>query len=59
VPLGDADAVAAAIRRLLADRELTERLGAEGRRFALETMSDSASSTRVAQAIVHAFGVQT
>ena len=61
VPLDDADAVAAAIRRLLADRELTERLGAEGRRFALETMSDSASSTRVAQAIVHAFagGVQT
>jgi glycosyltransferase involved in cell wall biosynthesis len=36
VPLNDPQALAEALRRVLGDRELSERIGREGQRFALE-----------------------
>ena len=55
VPLDDADAVASAIRRLRDDTQFAARLGSAGRKFALESMSDSASSQRIAEAVIAAY----
>lgn len=52
VPLGDADAAASAILKLRDDRQMAASLGAAGRKFALERMSDSASSRSMADAIL-------
>lgn len=41
VPPGDADALAQGLLRLLRDRELAERMGSTGRRFALTNFSDA------------------
>ena len=41
VPPGDADALAQGLVRLLRDRELAERMGSTGRRFALTHFSDA------------------
>jgi glycosyltransferase involved in cell wall biosynthesis len=54
VPVGDADAVANAIGALAADPELARRLGSDGRRLALERMSDAASSKGLADALLAA-----
>jgi glycosyltransferase involved in cell wall biosynthesis len=55
VAVGDADAVAGAIRYLKDDSRLTERLGSAGRSFALEHMSAHRSARRTADALVAAF----
>ena len=55
VPLNDGDAVASAIQRLLDDTQLAARLGSAGRQFALESMSNNASSRRIAEAIIAAY----
>jgi glycosyltransferase involved in cell wall biosynthesis len=47
VPAGDPAALADALRRLLADRELSRRLGAVGRCRALQNFSASATAERV------------
>jgi glycosyltransferase involved in cell wall biosynthesis len=54
VPVGDVDAVTRAIRKLLSDAELRDRLGASGKSFALQSMSDSASAAGIANAVVNA-----
>ena len=45
VPAGDAQALAAALARLLADQDLRERLGAAGRRLVLERYSSARLAT--------------
>jgi glycosyltransferase involved in cell wall biosynthesis len=52
VPVGDVDAVAAAIRTLRDDQGLCAKLGATGRRFALEQLSYEASASRTAEALL-------
>ena len=54
VPLGDVDAIANAICRLKDDSALAERLGSAGRKFALEHMSDHASTSRTVDTLVAA-----
>ena len=54
VTLGDAEAVADAIRRLKEDSALAERLGSAGKKFALEHMSDQASTSRTVRTLVAA-----
>lgn len=53
VPLGDVQAVVTAIRKLRDDPALAERLGSEGRAFALEQLSYVASAGRSADALAH------
>jgi glycosyltransferase involved in cell wall biosynthesis len=52
VPVGDAEAVAAAIRRLHEDQALSSALSENGRRFALEALSYEASADRTANALL-------
>lgn len=52
VPIADVESVVVAIRRLHHDRCLSERLGRNGRDFALEHLSYDASSTRAADALL-------
>jgi glycosyltransferase involved in cell wall biosynthesis len=49
VPPGDAAALAAALSRLLRDRELCERMGRAGREHALARLTESASAERFLQ----------
>ena len=52
VPIGDVGAVAKAIEKLRTNCDLAARLGAEGRSFALQTMSDASSAAGVADAVI-------
>lgn len=54
VPVRDTDAITAAIERLRDDPELAERLGSNGRSFALKEMSHVTSTRRMADAIIAA-----
>jgi glycosyltransferase involved in cell wall biosynthesis len=56
VPIGDVGAVAKAIEKLRTNRDLADRLGAEGRSLALQTMSDASSAAGVADAVIQALG---
>ena len=47
-PAGDIPAYAAAVRRLLADRDLRREMGVEARRFVLAERSLSTASARLA-----------
>ena len=49
VPAGDVPALAAALDRVLADGELRERLGREGRQFALSQFGPEAAAARYAE----------
>ncbi|HUD72173.1 MAG TPA: glycosyltransferase family 4 protein [Dongiaceae bacterium] len=53
-PLGDVDALAQAIRRLLADPAGRARRGAEGRRFVLENFTWAESARRIEAALAAA-----
>ena len=59
VPVGDAEAVAAAIARLRSNPKLAERLGATGKTFALETMSHLASTNRMVAVFTDAIAQKT
>jgi len=54
VPIGDAAAVASAIRSLQSDPARAERLGITGREFALKSMSHEAATSGVVQALIAA-----
>jgi glycosyltransferase involved in cell wall biosynthesis len=47
VPPGDADALAAALLKLLGDRELAENLGRRGHEFALRHLDERAYADRL------------
>lgn len=56
VPIADVGAVAEAIGKLRTNSDLAHRLGAQGRTFALKTMSDASSAAGVASAVIRALG---
>ena len=58
VPLNDPDAVSDAIQTLRSDPNLAQRLGSNARRFALDTLSDAASSKGLADALFMALSRQ-
>jgi len=51
VPIGDVEAVTAAIRTLRDDRHLGERLGRNGQRFAVDQLSYDAATSRAIKAL--------
>jgi glycosyltransferase involved in cell wall biosynthesis len=54
VPVGDAEAVASAIRSLQSDPATAERLGVRGREFALKSMSHEAATSSVVETLIAA-----